>query len=692
MVMTPNRVFSAYILILILIIILISACTRFPEDVEATLKLADKNSSELKSVLQKYSKNPADSLKYQAACFLIGNMKWHYGKKVVAPEDMWNLFLIEDSLVQIKMHDKTYWKSDQTLNGYKYLAKKLLIKSNIEKTAIEDAYSFDVNSISSEILINTIESAFIVKNLKWNRNLSFEEFCEYILPYRLNSEPVFDIRLKLNNRFKYLQNIDSLRQNPVKTISFLNQYINYFNWDWYEPDIDMPDLGFYNIFYWNISKMNCANHVAIQGQLLRSIGIPVTEVFTSKWNDSNSGHSWCGMLSDENRISLFSAIYENPDNQDARFRLDLATKFFMKTFAANKNTPYFLKSEQEFLPSIFSSPCIKDITATLVNTSNIELAIPNPSRSNNLAYFCSFINGSWDPIAWGVINHQNQTVKFDCLPIGLIGIPCIYNGSKMVPNGPLVKIHLDGDYSTIEPDKSHGTLTLYRKFPQKARLQYFTNKIIGTVIEGANKADFSDAIKLSTIKDTLIPYLQDYSFINKCSYRYYRVISPEFQSNIAELEFLTEKKEESGSKAQPLPIFGLKETNREPLYEIKGKLISENSDNKAFDHDLLTFTAAKWLGIDLGLPKRITKIRLAPRNANNGIVIDDTYELFYWDKEWKTKGTQKAQYNFLQFYDIPLNTYYWLRNISNGREEEPFNISNGKQVFISGGFDIGKEY
>jgi len=64
------------ILYTILICTSILACTRYPAGVEETLSQAGRNRGELKKVLRHYREHPEDSLKYQAACFLIDNMKW----------------------------------------------------------------------------------------------------------------------------------------------------------------------------------------------------------------------------------------------------------------------------------------------------------------------------------------------------------------------------------------------------------------------------------------------------------------------------------------------------------------------------------------------------------------------------------------------------------------------------------------
>jgi hypothetical protein len=60
--------------------ILLLACSQ-PTKLESALKFAGSNRQELEKALNHYATNPADSLKYRAACFLIENMPYHYSYK-----------------------------------------------------------------------------------------------------------------------------------------------------------------------------------------------------------------------------------------------------------------------------------------------------------------------------------------------------------------------------------------------------------------------------------------------------------------------------------------------------------------------------------------------------------------------------------------------------------------------------------
>jgi hypothetical protein len=680
-----NLRFKIYVVILIAIsvIFLTIWLTRKSVPLNAVLAMSGSNRPELVKVLDHYSQKPEDSLKYKAACFLIGNLKWHSGRQITVPNQIWDEFLLEDSLSKTKIASPKDPVIDHYFYIFKLAEKKKHVKAYLQEAVFNDTVKADLNTLTAEFLINTIEGAFQVRNMPWNKNLSFDEFCEFILPYRFNNEPVFDIRQKLRSHFQNLANNDSIANNQVKAASVINQYISNFNWDWDDMNADLPDLGFYNIFYWNNSKLTCSHHLAIEGPILRAVGIPVIEIFTPKWRMNNLGHSWCGMLNKDKAIVPFTPIYQNPGTIRKEHSLNKASKFYMKTFAAQSNSPYYLANTNEPIPDVFTSPCIKDVTSSLVKAHDILLEISETPKGNNLCYFCLFLYGEWHPIGWGIINHKKNTTEFKNIPDGLIGIPCFYENNRMNPCGNLIEARSDGKYNIIAPTDGKTSVHLTRKYPPKAGLKLFNDEVLGATIEASNDRNFTNPAKLFTLTDTLQPYFEDHSFKNQNYYRYYRMTSPSYSLHFAELEFLTDRKGAGVSKAAILPIFDFADTIVKPAFKLNGTLIGDRKDSLAFDHNNLTFTFQKVLTIDFGKPERINRVRILPRNADNGITIADRYELFFWDNEWKSSGEKVAKYNFLQFDNIPAGTIYWLRNRTKGQEEQPFFYKEGKQEFIN---------
>lgn len=66
---------------------------------------------------------------------------------------------------------------------------------------IETHNKYDISAIDSRFLINNIELAFNVWKKPWAKDISFTDFCRYILPYRAQYEEVSNLRKELMDRF-----------------------------------------------------------------------------------------------------------------------------------------------------------------------------------------------------------------------------------------------------------------------------------------------------------------------------------------------------------------------------------------------------------------------------------------------------------------------------------------------------------
>ena len=138
---------------------------------EFALRMAKDNRAELDKVLCFYQKNLADSLKYKAACFLIENMPYHsyvYGEQLEKYKEYY---------VWLKgSHGKT---PEEVVDS--------IIKTFGSIGQLDIKY--DLQEIDSAYLCSNIEWAFKVwREQPWGKNISFDMFCEYLLPYRIGDE------------------------------------------------------------------------------------------------------------------------------------------------------------------------------------------------------------------------------------------------------------------------------------------------------------------------------------------------------------------------------------------------------------------------------------------------------------------------------------------------------------------------
>ena len=176
-------------IILFISIIAFTCCSKDDIKLNSALELAGENRVELEKVLNHYKADPADSLKYKSAVFLIENMPGKYSYKGKAIE--------------------------KKTEAFGYLEKETdSIPANIVNNANSQFFEnpvkeFDIDVITSEYLIEHIDIAYSQwKTIAWNKNLSFDDFCEYLLPYRLENEPLMPWRKEYLN--KYGKIIDSL--------------------------------------------------------------------------------------------------------------------------------------------------------------------------------------------------------------------------------------------------------------------------------------------------------------------------------------------------------------------------------------------------------------------------------------------------------------------------------------------------
>lgn len=158
-------------IIYIIFCISVISCGQHNVELENALKLAGENRCELEKVLYHYSQNPSDSLKLQAATFLIENMPGHY--------------TLEGPLINACR------KKIDTDTTASYFAKKTLdiSLSHMDQFRHTANKKEDVQNIKAEFLIRHIDRSFENLNLyPWLEDIPFDLFLEYILPYRFANE------------------------------------------------------------------------------------------------------------------------------------------------------------------------------------------------------------------------------------------------------------------------------------------------------------------------------------------------------------------------------------------------------------------------------------------------------------------------------------------------------------------------
>lgn len=717
------------IIIFTSLLLLAASCQSYPPEVEEALQLSGNNCVELQKVLEHFKDR--GQVAYESACFLIGNMKYHQSsaEKNVTPSHE-KYFAQTDSIFE-QLFGTMTWEEigcyhSREHDSLRHELADVFAKLPVVKRDTTDKQLSDLQTVKSVFLIDHIESALrIWQKEGYEYAADFDFFKEMILPYRSYNESLGHDRTTQQQLFRrFYTGADTLSTNDlierfhIYTIRcrWINEYIK-----------PKRHLGIYDLLM-PAFQGSCPELCSWSTNVLRSCGVPAICEFTPKWIDRDSGHFWC-VSPDSCGILL---PYTAPDNKllgDWEQDIKWAGKVYRMNFGAQKDSPYFLAGNDEIVPGNLNSPLLSDQTFRYRQTVTLRLPF-NGKGNSRLAYLCLFsIYGSrsYMPVGWGRIDRKRKEVVFEQVPLNVQFFPVYYNGKQLceidtpfmlyapqalkevslpltanvlehpleisLSNGRLLDCNgkeVEGlHYHPLVCDTLQRThLHLLRKYPPKRLLMRSLKQMQGSFLLGSNQ-ETGIYDTLAVLSDVPIPYIQEVALHTTKAYRYYRFCSVNGPVNLAHIEFLASGSDVyHGLCPTPLPVFSVDSAEVKAntfLYRIEGTPYFRfpfGNPEHALDGDINTFAKSPEVGMYFDTPVRITHIRFLPRIANNGIVPGDVYKLLYYDGGWKEFQTVRAQYNYLDFEEVPVATLYWLRNLSDGKEELPFYYKNGKQYFL----------
>ncbi|WP_293711053.1 hypothetical protein [uncultured Parabacteroides sp.] len=621
--------------------------------IEEALSKAGSNRNELFQVIKHYQ-NGTDSLKLKAALFLIENMtdKGYFTGKAV---DEYYTFI--DSVYQI--HQQEYDIPaiyDEFKNKAKYLQEKPIANQ-------------DVQTLSADYLIENIEDAFAVWDRPWNQHLNFEEFCEFILPYRVGSEIPESWRQLYRERFGAILQSDTIRTAVQACTAINNELIKL---PIHIAKSSVMPIGLRPSTLANIKFGLCGDYANLALFAMRASGIPVAVEIVPHWGRGNNSHIFNVVYNNDQTSHDFSGAEQNPDEHLIRFKNEIP-KVYRKTFGKQENSLAMLHRDED-IPPFFKNAYLADVTGNypFIGAKNITISLPD-KINQKFAYLCVFDPNGWTPVGWG--NITEDKVQFQAVGPNIVYHTALYADKKLELVGDPFLLDTLGQITCYRPQVETIDYTLERKHKDAAHLNYLPPLMVGSQFQGADNPEFKNAVTFYTItKEPNFKYTT-VSAKNTKPVKYVRYLaSNKTCGNIAELEFYTAD-------------------SNTPL---KGKIISDYEPSiyyprygaeVMFDGDPLTFfhsnDTLSWGGLELDKPTAISKIRFIIRNDDNGIRKGHEYELFYMNQgSWKSLGKQIAtEDDYLLYKLIPKGALYWLRDYTKGREERIFEIKDNTIIW-----------
>lgn len=651
-------------------LLVLCACSVLPSEVQQALETAGANRIELEKVINHYRES-GEKQKLKAAYFLIANMPGKYSEYYNYNEQAYEMFALGKNA-----------NNENRVAFRDTLAEQIDMLKDLAGRA--PLIVQDIETLTSDYLIENIEWAFKAWQEPWSRHFSFDEFCEYILPYRVRNEPISNWRKQLYEKYYWVKDSIKHISDPTEVTLCLNDTIAKDFWTF--DELDMP---FVPIPLLEEAKAGgCDQRYVLMISLLRAMGIPAMMDYAPQHNNTFKSHTWMVYLDslhqyrpcDGGRIRGKIFLKDNLKSSfPTKTVIPLADGFgsnvLRYTYAINKESLAEQVNDKRKIPVFFRNSCIKDVSEQYIFDMHPLSydASQDIDIKDDLAYLAVF--GYSDKIREAAYTYiKDSKMKFARVGSGIIYLICTYRDGELIPfSHPILMRDSLGTLNILAPDTLHRQkMILTRKCRESLLMQGFAESMIGGRFEGCNYSDWKNPDVLYEINQP--PYfLTEKEIQTAKTYRYVRYISPHNGIFAAELQFWSKDKKQNDIMLQGKLMMHI------------GKDSIPNAQPKnAFDNDIRTnFNApsGSWIGLDLKSKKTICKIKYLPRNNFNVIEVGNRYELMYYNQGWKSLGVHTATKQFLEYDNVPTNALFLLRNITQGKEERIFTYENNRQVW-----------
>ena len=654
------------------------SCSRGKNDpytVNEVLKMAGDNRHELEKVIR-YYRHSGEKEKLAAARFLIKHMP---GKVSVIDSVSMDIF----RLVKEEWHR---FEKKRDLDAYlNPVIDSLLSHQRTGKTVIKD-----LDVIKADFLIENIELSFAVWEQPWSKHYTFDQFCEYILPYRVRTEPLSDWRRKLTEQYAWV--IDSVAHDPEEIALYLNDLIGV---EYKELDKSMNRVSYASVLEMMDTRAGiCEHRYVIVVSLLRSMGIASAIDATPQINRWFKGHAWTVYFDSTGSIRPFDGgdprhypFQTNPPsgtfppNAVMPMREGICSNVFRYKYSVNKNclVNRLPAQHHRHIPPFFSDNTLENVTEAY-EIPQISFSFPldkNAVIDKNQPVYLSYVSYYQQlvPVDWAFLDRK-RTVHFSSIGPGSVYFLSQYDEwseLQAISQPVLFPDSAASRYILLEPDLSQrATAVLTRKCNISPQMAEFAKGMIGGRFEGSDTPDFAHPDTFYTI-DQAPDYLVEQAVHPERSYRYVRYYSPDRDIRVAEIQFCTKDIHGNDQLLAGAPIAYLSDDTTPP-----------ETVKNAFDDDIrtnLNASQGSWIGLDFQEAQVIHKIKYLPRNNFNVIEKGNVYELLYYDKAWVSLGQQTAVSQFIEYDDIPSHSLLLLKNLTQGKEERIFTYENERQAW-----------
>lgn len=613
----------SFLLPVLAILTLLASCSSRDGLLDYALENSGDNRRELEATLRHYADN---ALKREAAEWLIANMPGHGTE--------WSEG-IQEFADSIMHHSRPPLQADS-------------LWDSISSHSPTPQRQLDLNTLPSRFLIENIDGAFDAwLKAPWKDEVDFDRFKRFVLPYRADSEllrngwrdslrhiyaPIVAEATTAREAFERVcRTVGSVKRNGKYRFPYL---------------MDACALN-------NHRSSICIERCVHLAAVCRALGLPVVIDNCGKWaNYSDNTHTWVALVLSDGTYTVIDddsiARKDNPIDAST-FRLERQIPDWYPYTAEFRKRPVKIWRQTYEINPVESIPAFDEGSgrlscARLLDVSHhygltASVDIPLSRADITDVWLCSHaLRTGWTAQAHAKVT-DSALARFENIADSVMLLPMGIDkqGAKVILGAPFYiskgrKIEVNTNPKQLQ------SATLTRKYPINAKWLTRYAQIPGTRIEASNDSLFLSPVTLHTISRT--PLFHNTVTINPSrSYRYIRVAaSPPSYTNMERLD----------------------------IYSPQGILLLRG----------------KAPVIDLGQSRRVERIDFFPWNDGNFIVPGHEYELAFWDCDrWLTIDRRISNGYDIRFDRIPRGALLILRDLTEGIEERPFTLHNGKQIW-----------
>ena len=688
---------------------------------EYALECAATNKGELEKVLEHYKDEPE---KYKAACFLIENMPYHYAlegeeldslKTVLASADAYGVML-----------------KDTAVPDWDYYT-----PSGLQRKP-------DVLNIRAEFLINNIDLAFDGwKKRPWNASLSFADFCEWLLPYRIGNETPDNWRQIYHDRYSFLLDEVYTGIDVVEAISVVWEYLQKedpYRFTWV---FNYPHLGGEYLLHNRIGK--CQDACDFMIYVMRAIGVPVAYDFYTFNAETRKGHVW-NVVRDVTGVCLpFTFPSRKPERGSFYIDSRRPSVVYRRCFGRQWDMDgdfmiYVMRAigvpvAYDFYT--FNAETRKGHVWNVVrDVTGVCLPFTFPSRKPERGSF--YIDSRRPSVVyrrcfgrqWDMDGDfmRNRSVPAAFKDVFARKVSDNYFDSNLeLPvegmDGNYVYVGLFSAYGWrgIDFTKVESGKALFRNLASRqvyillafANGQYrpignpfyFDGKDIHPYVADTSKCYSAELYRKYPLSERIRNYMggiKDGHFEAACDKDFKNaelLCTVKDTPGINYNHVILEKPVRGRYARFCSSAEGYAEVAEMHFYKGEEEIVPIDSWGDApatantfayqvYDNEPLSYFISSKPGasvtVDFGKVVTIDNFMYMPRNDDNFVRIGDYYELFYWGEGcWNSLGKKMAEKPFLPYDGIPSGALLYLHDSTRGEEELIFHMEDGKQVFVS---------